>query len=131
MRQVVEDAATLVASAVGSAWTVYKYAVPEAPTYPYVWLYSNTGQAASVDLANTPTMRDVTLWVVATADGDPQQAAQQAAWGAEKAQAALVGSRPYGWRPEHLSTQPPSRNDTLPDRTVFFAVDMYGITKHA
>lgn len=129
MRSLVEDAADLVAAAVGGAWTVYPHAVPKAPTYPYVWVYGNTGVADSDDFTNTPALRDVTLWVTSTASRpDPMQAADQAAWGAEKAQAALLPWRPYGWRPQQLTSQPPNRDDDLPDATIFFAVDTYGIT---
>lgn len=138
MRALVDDVAARLTTALGGAWHGYKHSVPESPVYPYFWVYSNTGTADGDDFAESRAQRDVTVWVVCTAagptgvtDGGPQ-AAQQAAWGAEKAQAAIIGHRPAlgvaAWKPVHLASQPPQRDDDLPERVVVYVVDQYGYT---
>lgn len=130
---VAEIAAGPLATAVGADWHIYPHAVPSTPAYPYLWVYSNAGSADTDDFTDAQARRDVTVWVVAVAaSGSAPQAAIQAAWGAEKAQVALVGWRStlgaQSWPATSLSSQPPGRDDDLPDRVVYTAVDTYGVT---
>jgi hypothetical protein len=116
------------------ARTVYKHAVPKGtPEVPladkYLWVYSNAPVFESVDLADSQTLRQVTLWVTSAARaGDMQSAAEAAVWGAEKAQEALRGWRPAAghWKPVPLSSQPVQRDDDLPDVAVAFVTSTWG-----
>lgn len=133
MRALVTATAARLSPVVGASWHVYAHAVPERPTYPYLWVYANTGQADTDDFTEAQARRDVTLWVTSVAaNDDPASAASQAAWGSEKAQISLIGWRPslgaQSWRAQQLASQPPTRDNDLPDRVVFASTDTYGIT---
>lgn len=126
---VVVDLAAARLEAVVPARTVYKHAVPKAPDPFYLWVYSNGPVFESVDLADSRTLRQVTLWVTSTARaGDARAAAEAAVWGAEKAQDALRGWRPAAghWKPVPLSSQPVQRDEDLPDAVVAFVTSTWG-----
>lgn len=126
---VVVDLAAARLEATVPARTVYKHAVPASPDAYYLWVYSNGPVFESVDLADSQTLRQVTLWVSSTARaGDMQSAAEAAAWGAEKAQEALRAWRPAAghWKPVPLSSQPVQRDDDLPDVAVAFVTSTWG-----
>lgn len=109
-------------------WTVYKHGLPKNVTYPYLWVYSTAPSPESLDLADSQSLRNVTAWVSAVSeDVDPDAAATEAAWGAQMAAEALVGWRPAAghWKPAPLSSQPPRKDDDLPDLTVFYAVSSW------
>lgn len=109
-------------------WTVYKNGLPKAPSYPYLWVYSTAPLPESVDLGDSQSLRNVTAWVSAVSeDVNPDAAADEAAWGAQMAAEALVGWRPAAghWKPVPLASQPPAKDDDLPDLTVFYAVSSW------
>lgn len=128
MTTVVDLAATRLELMV-PARTVYKHAVPAVPVANYLWVYSNAPLFESVDLGDSRTLRQTTLWVTSTARaGDMPSAAEAAVWGAEKAQEALRGWRPASshWKPVPLSGQPVQRDDDLPDAAVAFVTSTWG-----
>lgn len=128
MTTVVDLAADHLAAQVPSR-TVYRHALPERTDARYLWVYGNAPVMESDDLCDSLNLRQVTLWVTsASRAADPQAAAQEAAWGAEKAQEALRGWRPGAgyWKPVPLSSQPPQRDTDLPDAVVVYAVATWG-----
>lgn len=111
------------------ARTVYRHGVPKSPAAEYLWVYSNAPVFESVDLADSRTLRQVTLWVTSTSRAaDMPSAMRAAAWGAEKAQEALRGWHPGvgHWKPVPLTSQPPQPDPDLPDASVAFAAATWG-----
>lgn len=129
-RALVEEVAARLRELIPSR-TVYTFAVPDSPAPRY--LFVNGSDTLTADtLGDVARVRDGVIWVTSTSrNGDPEAAADEATWGQEKAQGALMGWRPttgdIAWKPEHLGGQPVQRDNDLPD-TVMFAVDRYGIT---
>jgi len=111
---------------------VYRHAVPDNPAARYLFVYSNTPGRTSDNLGDVATMRDETVWVTSTSVGQREQATQEALWGAEKANAALENWRPpigsAAWKPVPLSSQPPTRDESLPAVTAMYAVSTWGFT---
>lgn len=97
---------------------------------------ASTGPTESVDLQASQTKRDVTVWVTCVAEypkanDGRSQAAWMASWLAERVQAALIGWRPDSqtWKPVHVSSTAPTRDEDYPDRFTFYTVDQYGISR--
>jgi hypothetical protein len=127
VRALIDDVATRLAPV---SWTVYKHAVPVAPVARYLFVYSGTGLGSSDVLSDVQRVRDVVLWVSAVSlNTNPQSAALEAAWGAEKAQARLLDWRPttgeLAFPATHLSSAPPRRDDELPSTVAYVATDSY------
>lgn len=127
MRALVTEVGTRLASV---SWTVYAHAVPVNPASRYLFVYSGTGLASSDVLSDVQRVRDVVLWVSAVSlNTNPNSAAQEAAWGAEAAQARLLDWRPttgeLAFPPTHLSSAPPRRDDELPSTVAYVATDSY------
>jgi hypothetical protein len=101
---------------------VYRSDVPKTPAARYVVVRSNIGVDESVDLADSRSLRGATVWVTSVAP-----TSDEALWGAEKAHDALLGWRPSAssWKPVPLSSQPPTRDESLPT-TVVFTVETWG-----
>lgn len=102
----------------------------------FVVVRASTGPTESLDLQASQTKRDVTVWVTCVAEypknpDGASQAAWMASWLAEKSQAALIGWRPdaKSWKPVHVTSTPPTRDDDYPDRFTFYTVDQYGISR--
>lgn len=110
---------------------MYAFAVPDSPAARY--LFVNGADTVGVDnFGDVARLRDGVVWVTSVSrNASAPAAADEAAWGSEKAQAALLNWRPttgdIAWRPVHLDGQPVQRDNDLPD-TVMFVVDRYGIT---
>jgi hypothetical protein len=126
----VDDVASRLRTQVPSR-TVYEHAVPASPASRYLLVASSETRLADT-LGDIARMRDSVIWVTSVSrNPDAVQAADEAAWGSEKAADALMGWRTstgdIAWKPVHLSGQPVQRDDALPD-VVMFAVDRYGIT---
>jgi hypothetical protein len=109
--------------------TVYSLAVPSQPVARYLVVWAPVGADESLDLADTQSLRsaDVTVTSVSR-NTKPEEAAREALAGLEFAHAALLGWRPSlgrsAWKPEPVSSQPPRRDDDLPD-TTFYAVEQW------
>lgn len=128
MSTVVDLTADHLAAVVPSR-TVYRHALPHSPDARYLWVYGNAPVMESDDFCDSQSLRSVTVWVTSAArDADPQVAAHEAAWGAEKAQEALRGWRPAAgyWKPVPLASQPPARDTDLPDAIVVYTVATWG-----
>lgn len=111
--------------------TVYRHVVPTDPVAAYLWVYGNAPAPQSIDLGDSQSLRDQTVWVTSSARGENVEAAADAAvWAAEAAQEALVGWRPAAghWKSVPLSSQPPQRDEDLPGVTVVFTVATWGFT---
>ena len=111
---------------------VYKHAVPDNAAPRYLFVYSNTPGRTSDNLGDVATMRDETVWVNSTSIGPREQATAESLWGAEHANAALENWRPpigsASWRPVPLSSQPPTRDESLPSVTAIYTVSTWGFT---
>lgn len=108
--------------------TVYAHAVPKLPAALYLWVYSDVPLPSSLDLADSQTIRGVTVWINSVAsDSNPGTAAAEAMAGAQMAQDALTGWRPLdgAWKPVPISSQPPIKDDDIPGQTVFYAVSTW------
>lgn len=120
--------------------TVYAHGVPwardvPAPVDRYAIVRSNGGVRTSDDLAGTQSVHVTSVWVTVVAQGSTSAGASEVEvgarclWAVQRCQSALVGWRPSaGWRPQHVASQPLTRDDDLPDRTVVYAVDQWSLT---
>jgi len=131
-RALVEVVAARLESQVGPSRPVYRNAVPDDAAPRYLFVYSNTPGRTSDNLGDVATMRDSTVWVNSTAVGPRVQATDESMWGMERAVAALEDWRPtigaISWKPNNLSSQPPQRDQSLPEVTVIYTVSTWGFT---
>ena len=131
-RALVEAVAARLESQVGPSRPVYRNAVPDDAAPRYLFVYSNTPGSTSDNLGDVATMRDTTVWVNSTSVGPRAQATDEALWGAERANNALENWRPQigaiSWKPTPLSSQPPQRDESLPEVTAMYAVSTWGFT---
>lgn len=113
---------------------VYRHALPNDPAdlaAQYLWVYGNVPSPQSIDLGDSQSLRDQTVWITSAArDSDVERAANVAVWAADKAQEALIGWRPAAghWKPVPLSSQPPQRDNDETTGTVVFTVATWGFT---
>jgi len=111
---------------------VYRNSVPDDAAPRYLFVYSNIPGRTSDNLGDVATMRDTTVWVNSTSVGPRVQATDESMWGAEKAAAALENWRPAigtaAWKPIPLASQPPQRDESLPEVTAMYAVSTWGFT---
>lgn len=127
---VVNVIAARLAASLGAARVVYPYGVPagELPAR-YVVVRASTGEGTAGNLADVVDQRAPVVFVtsVAYADSDAD-AAREAGWAQRKCVDALTDWRPSlgraSWLPEHVSSLPPSRDDSLPG-PVAYAVDQF------
>jgi len=122
----VEEAATRLRSQIPSR-TVYEYAVPDG-TLPaqYLVVYGAEGGEESTRMSQTVNVTTPAVWVTSVSrNSKPEVAAREAAWGAQKARAALRNYRPTGtWAFRSETSQPPQRNETASVAT-FYAVEQF------
>ena len=122
--------AARLAAQLGASRVVYSYAVPDgALPARYVVVRASVGEGSTANTAGVVDMRTPVLFVTSVAaDADEQRAAREAGWSARKAVDALTDWRPTlgvaAWRPEHVSSLAPSRDDSLPE-PVAYAVDQF------
>ena len=125
-----EAVAVQIESLTGTARTVYRNAVPDAPAASYIVVRSNIGEDESVDLGDSQAMRSATVTVTSASTNDrDQDAATAAMWGMEKAHASLHGWRPTigraAWKPVLLSSLEPTNDESLPT-TTYYGVERWG-----
>ncbi len=100
-------------------------AQPDTPTYPYCVVYADSG----VSDTDREGARDVRLWLdwQTTVVGESARQCRAAAdrvRGALENWAPVVASR-HCSTVEHRGSQPVVRDDDMPDRVLFFAVDQW------
>lgn len=114
----------------GTARTIYQYAVPADPVPRYLVVRANTGETQDDNLGSRVDGRVSAVWVTSVSRStSARTAGAEALWGATKAVDALtVDWRPEvgaeSWQPEHAASQPIQRDDDLPD-FVMYAVDLF------
>lgn len=127
MRALVAEIATRLSTV---SWTVYEHAVPVSPASRYLWVYSTTGTPYSDVLSDVNRLRAVRVWISAVSlNTNPHAAAEEAAWGAEKAQNRIVDWFPttgeLSWAATDPQSSPPRREDDLPSTVAFVATNSY------
>lgn len=122
----VEDAVTRLTAQV-TARTVYPYAVPDEDDLParYLVVYGSEGSEESPRLVGTVSIQTPSVWVVSVSrSANPVVAAREAAWGAQKARAALRNHSPDGtWAFRSESSQPARRDESNP--TTYSATEQF------
>jgi hypothetical protein len=108
--------------------TVYAGAVPDG-TLPqrYLVVWASEGSEESTRLCDTTNVQTPTFWVTSVArNARPNEAAQEAAWGASKVRAALRDWRPDNrWKVRPESSQPALRDESA--STTFYAVEQFTV----
>ena len=115
----VEDAVTRLAAQI-SGVTVYPYAVPDGVIPArYLVVHGTPGFEEGTRSTFTINQRTPTVWVMSVSRHTrPEQAAREAAWGAEKARDALVNYSPDGsWPFRHELSSPVQREENTTSTT--------------
>ncbi len=110
----------------------YRWSAPSDPGARYFIVRASTGQTYGDNLSGGVDSREPVVWITSVSSAiDPASAGREAAWGAQRAVDALMGWRftlgQATWLPEHVASQPPTADDSLPDRTVTQAVEQFVI----
>lgn len=127
----VEDAAARLRSQITSR-TVYEYATPDGPLPArYLVVYGSEGLEESNRSTFTTNVQTPSVWVTSVSRNEkPDIAAREAAWGAQKARAALRNYRPDGSWPFRSETSQPARKDETASVSTFFAVEQFSRRTH-
>lgn len=111
---------------------VYRNSVPDDAAPRYLFVYGTTSGRTSDNLGDVATLASETVWVNSTSVGPRAHATDESLWGAEKAVAALENWAPpigsASWKPVPLSSQPPQRDESLPELTAIYTVSTWGFT---
>jgi hypothetical protein len=126
----VEDAAARLTTQIPSR-TVYSYAVPDG-TLParYLVVYGSEGSEESTRMVGTVSVATPAVWVSSVSrNADPNVAAREAAWGAQKARAALRNYSPDGtWAFRAQVSRPAAADD--PAQETWTAVEQFSRRTH-
>lgn len=129
----VDDVAARLTAQV-TARTVYPYAAPNgALPARYLIVHGSAGTESSERLADQVDAVDAPVWVTSVSrNADPEVAAREAAWGAEKAREALRGWRPAAtaWKVRSEASQPAKRDESINEAT-FYAVEQFSVKRQA
>lgn len=109
---------------------VYEHGVPDGTLPPrYLLVTASAGEVSSTNLADKADRRSPVVFVTSVCrHAVALVAAREALWGADAAVTALTDWRPSigaaTWKPSHVSSLPPRRDDDLPD-VVMVAVEQF------
>ena len=122
----VEEAAARLRSQIPSR-TVYEYAAPDG-TLPttYLVVYGSQGSEEATRMSQTVNVATPAVWVSSVSrNAKPEAAAREAAWGAQKARAALRNYRPTDTWAFRAESSQPARHDELASTSTFYAVEQF------
>jgi len=122
----VEEAVARLASQI-PARTVYPYAVPDGDLPPrYLVVFGSEGSEESTRMSQTVNVATPAVWVTSVSrNEDPEVAAREASWGAQKARAALRNYRPDGSYAFRAESSQPARHDETASVSTFYAVEQF------
>ena len=122
----VEEAAARLRSQIASR-TVYEYAVPDGDLPPrYLVVFGSEGSEESTRMSQTVNVATPAVWVTSISrHPEPEVAAREAAWGAQKARAALRNYRPDGTYAFRAESSQPARHDETASVSTFYAVEQF------
>jgi len=127
----VEDAAARLRLQIPSR-TVYEYAPPDGTLPPrYLVVYGDEGLEEATRLSQTVNVVTPAVWVTSVSrNTEPAVASREAAWGAQKARAALRNYRPDGSWAFKAETSQPARKDETASTSTYFAVEQFSRRTH-
>jgi hypothetical protein len=127
----VEEAVSRLTSQI-PARTVYAYAVPDGDLPArYLVVYGSEGAEESTRMSQTVNVATPAVWVTSVSrNADPEVAAREAAWGAQKARAALRNYRPDGGWAFRSETSQPARSNETASVSTFYAVEQFSRRTH-
>lgn len=103
----------------------------DTPPPRYLLVRTSEGSEAATRSTHSVSIQTPAMWVLSVSmNPDPDEAYDEAAWGASRARAALRNWRPDGeWRVIAEASQTAKRDESLP-QTTFTAAEQFSFRSH-